>query len=334
MEDLLRIESLAVEFENYQGVSRVLDNVGFSIRRGEIFGLVGESGCGKSVTARAVLRLIAEPPGRIAGGRIFFRDEDLLKMSNKSMRRIRGNDISMIFQEPMSSLNPVFTVGNQMREVVRVHRGLKRREADRVCADMLRKVRMPDPYETLKKYPHELSGGMRQRVMIAMELACDPALLIADEPTTALDVTVQGQVLAILTGLSREREISVLMITHDMGVVAQVCDRVAVMYAGRIVELADVFELFANPLHPYTRGLIASIPDLDGIKDGWPDGEGDSTLYSIPGTVPNLIDPPPGCRFHPRCEFCFEKCAQETPELKEAEPDHWAACFLVEGVET
>ena len=334
MDDLLRVEDLTVEFENYQGVSQVLDRVGFSIRRGEIFGLVGESGCGKSVTARAILRLIAEPPGRIARGRILFRGEDLLEMSKKRMRRIRGNDISMIFQEPMSSLNPVFTVGNQMREVVRVHRGLKRREADRVCADMLQKVRMPDPYETLKKYPHELSGGMRQRVMIAMELACDPALLIADEPTTALDVTVQGQVLAILTGLSRERQISVLMITHDMGVVAQVCDRVAVMYAGRIVELADVFELFANPLHPYTRGLIASIPDLDGKKDGRQGGEGDSALYSIPGTVPNLIEPPPGCRFHPRCEFGFGKCAKETPELKDAVPEHWTACFLVEGGES
>ena len=334
MDDLLSIENLTVEFENYQGISQVLDSVGFSIRRGEIFGLVGESGCGKSVTARAILRLIPEPPGRIVAGRIFFRGEDLLALSNKSMRRIRGNDISMIFQEPMSSLNPVFTVGNQMREVVRVHRGSKRREAERVCADMLQKVRMPDPYETLKKYPHELSGGMRQRVMIAMELVCDPALLIADEPTTALDVTVQGQVLAILTGLSREREISVLMITHDMGVVAQVCDRVAVMYAGRIVELADVFELFANPLHPYTKGLIASIPDLDGEKDGSPDAEGDPILYSIPGTVPTLIDPPPGCRFHPRCDFGFQRCGQETPELKEAATEHWAACFMVDGDET
>jgi len=327
---LLSIENLSVEFTNYQGTSSVLDCVSLTIERGEILGLVGESGCGKSVTARTILRLIPQPPGRITSGTIRFEGEDLLSVSDKRMRQVRGNDISMIFQEPMSSLNPVFTVGNQMREVVRIHRGLKRREADALCAGMLRQVQMPDPEEVLKKYPHELSGGMRQRVMIAMELACDPKLLIADEPTTALDVTVQGQVLAILTDLSRQRNISVLMITHDMGVVAQVCDRVAVMYAGRVVELAAVGELFANPIHPYTRGLIASIPNMDEPESDSRETVDSETLYSIPGTVPTLIDPPHGCRFHPRCEVRVEPCDRQVPPLRWITPDHAVACHCCE----
>lgn len=313
---LLSVRNLSVSFTGYQGLSSVLDRVSLTIRPGEIVGLVGESGCGKSVTARAILRLIPDPPGRITSGSILFKGEDLLTVSPGRMRQIRGNDISMIFQEPMSSLNPVFTIGNQMREVVAIHRGLRRREADDLCVRMLSQVQMPDPATVLDRYPHQLSGGMRQRVMIAMELVCGPELLIADEPTTALDVTVQGQVLAILTELSRERAISVLLITHDMGVVAQVCDRVAVMYAGRIVEEADVRELFGAPLHPYTRGLIASIPDLDGSD----------ALYSIPGSVPALIDPPSGCRFHPRCSERRGICDRDVPELLGHTSDHQVAC--------
>ncbi|MBW1866449.1 MAG: ABC transporter ATP-binding protein [Deltaproteobacteria bacterium] len=316
---LLKIDRLSVSFTNYQGTSSVLDRVSLTIGRGQILGLVGESGCGKSVTARTILRLIPQPPGNITAGGILFKDEDLLKVSPGRMRQIRGNEISMIFQEPMSSLNPVFTVGNQMREVVWIHRKLKRREADIMCVDMLRQVQMPDPKTVLKKYPHELSGGMRQRVMLAMELVCAPELLIADEPTTALDVTIQGQVLAILTALSRKRNISVLMITHDMGVVAQVCDRVAVMYAGRVVETAPVQELFAGPMHPYTRGLIASIPSMDA----------NDSLYSIPGSVPTLIDPPPGCRFHPRCTVRLDACDRQVPELRWITPEHQVACHRV-----
>ena len=316
---LLKIDSLSVSFTNYQGTSSVLDRVSLNIGRGEILGLVGESGCGKSVTARAILQLIPQPPGNITQGTLLFKDEDLLKASPGRIRQIRGNEISMIFQEPMSSLNPVFTIGNQMREVVLIHRRLKRRDADAMCVDMLHQVQMPDPEAVLGKYPHELSGGMRQRVMIAMELVCAPEFLIADEPTTALDVTIQGQVLAILTTLSRERNIYVLMITHDMGVVAQVCDRVAVMYAGQVVEMAPVRELFASPMHPYTRGLIASIPNMD--ENG--------SLYSIPGTVPALINPPPGCRFHPRCTARVDACDRRSPELRSITPEHQVACHGV-----
>ncbi len=313
---LLSIEELCVSFTNYQGTSSVLDRVSLTIQKGEILGLVGESGCGKSVTARTILGLIPQPPGKIESGKILFKNQDLVKVPKKRMRQIRGNEISMIFQEPMSCLNPVFTVGSQMLEVVWIHQRIKGKKAKRLCADMLKQVQMPDPEMVMDKYPHELSGGMRQRVMIAMELVCGPELLIADEPTTALDVTVQGQVLAILTNLSREKNISVLMITHDMGVVAQVCDRVAVMYAGRIVEVAKVKDLFSAPQHPYTRGLIASIPNMSK--------EGD--LYSIPGSVPNLISPPEGCRFHPRCGEKGNTCHCQSPELFQVGPDHWVAC--------
>jgi len=317
--NLLAIRDLSVSFTNYQGTASVLDRVSLNVRQGEIFGLVGESGCGKSVTARAILRLIPQPPGNITSGSIVFDGEDLLTVPAARMRRIRGSRISMIFQEPMNSLNPVFTIGNQMREVVRIHRRLGRRDADALCADMLRQVQMPDAAAVLDKYPHQLSGGMRQRVMIATALVLCPRLLIADEPTTALDVTVQGQVLAILCELTRDRQVSVLMITHDMGVVAQVCDRVAVMYAGRIVEVAPVRELFAGPRHPYTKGLIAAIPDIDGREN----------LLAIPGTVPALIDPPPGCRFHPRCPDRRDVCRQVAPEPVPVSSDHRVACHGV-----
>lgn len=318
-EPLLEIRNLSVKFFTYQGVVRALENVSLAVEQGEILGLVGETGCGKSVLARSVLRLIADPPGRITDGEILFKGRDLLKLGRRDMRRIRGNEISMIFQEPMSSLNPVFTIGNQMEEVVALHQSVDRQTARSVCIDMLRQVKMPDSEQVLSKYPHELSGGMRQRVMIAMELSCRPDLLLADEPTTALDVTVQAQVLSILEGLTRRRGVAVLFISHDLGVIAQLCDRVAVMYAGGIVESAPVSALFASPRHPYTQGLLEAIPRIDESKDD---------LMVIPGTVPGLIDPPRGCRFHPRCGQRFQPCGQDLPLIYEPSPGHQVACHL------
>lgn len=319
VETLLEIKNLSVRFFTYQGVVRALENVNLAISAGEILGLVGETGCGKSVLARSVLRLIADPPGKIWGGEIFFKGEDLLKMGNRRLRHVRGNEISMIFQEPMSSLNPVFRVGNQMQEVVMRHQRVERSEAQKICIDMLQQVNMPDAAGILSKYPHELSGGMRQRVMIAMELSCRPDLLIADEPTTALDVTVQAQVLTILEELTRKRGVSVLFISHDLGVIAQLCDRVAVMYAGRIAEVARVWDLFAEPRHPYTRGLLKAIPRIDEERDA---------LATIAGVVPGLIHPPEGCRFHPRCEAAMRACERIVPRLVEVGSDHQVACHL------
>jgi oligopeptide/dipeptide ABC transporter ATP-binding protein len=318
---LLDIKDLSVSFETYQGRARVLEGASLTVNRGEIMGLVGETGCGKSVLSRAILRIIPSPPGRIDGGRILFEGTDLLALPRKAMRKLRGERISMIFQEPMSSLNPVFTVGNQMREVVRAHRKASRAEANAVCLEMLSAVRLPEPEAVLSAYPHELSGGMRQRVMIAMELTCRPSLLLADEPTTALDVTVQGQILAILAELAAAENLTILFVTHDMGVVAQLCHRVAVMYAGQVVEVADVASLFARPTHPYTRGLIASIP---GRAAG---GE----LTAIPGSVPSPIDPPPGCRFHTRCTQAVTACRRAVPEMIRVAPDHSVACHLCPG---
>jgi oligopeptide/dipeptide ABC transporter ATP-binding protein len=318
-EPLLEIRNLAVQFFTYQGTVRALEGVSLRVERGEILGLVGETGCGKSVLARSVLRLIADPPGRITEGEIRFKGRDLLKLSRREMRQIRGNEISMIFQEPMSSLNPVFTVGNQMQEVVALHQSVGRDEARRICVDMLRQVKMPDPDQVLSKYPHELSGGMRQRVMIAMELSCRPDLLLADEPTTALDVTVQAQVLSILEGITRRQGVAVLFISHDLGVIAQLCGRVAVMYAGGIVETAPAESIFAAPRHPYTRGLLQAIPRID---------DGKEALMVIPGTVPSLIDPPRGCRFHPRCGHRFQPCDREVPPFYEPSSGHRVACHL------
>jgi oligopeptide/dipeptide ABC transporter ATP-binding protein len=316
---LLEIRDLSVQFFTYQGVVRALEGVSLSVAQGEILGLVGETGCGKSVLARAVLRVIADPPGKITAGRVLFKGRDLLALDRRQMRRIRGNEISMIFQEPMSSLNPVFTIGNQMMEVVTLHQRVGRDEARGICVDMLRQVRMPDPDQVLAKYPHELSGGMLQRAMIAMELSCRPDLLLADEPTTALDVTVQAQVLTILEELTRGRGVAVLFISHDLGVIAQLCDRVAVMYAGKVVETAPVAALFAAPRHPYTRGLLQAIPHI---------GRGREELAVIPGSVPGLVDPPPGCRFHPRCASRFAPCGREAPPLFEPAPGHRVACHL------
>ncbi len=320
--NLLDIRGLSVRFFTYQGVVKALEKVTLTVFEGEILGLVGETGCGKSVLARSVLKLIADPPGKITAGEVFFKGEDILVSNHRRMRQIRGNEISMIFQEPMSSLNPVFRVGHQMQEVVMLHQRVDRAGARRICIDMLQQVKMPDPEEVLMKYPHELSGGMRQRVMIAMELSCRPDLLIADEPTTALDVTVQAQVLTILEDLTRKRGVSVLFISHDLGVIAQICDRVAVMYAGRIVEIAPVRGLFSDPRHPYTRGLLKAIPRVNEERE---------TLSVIAGTVPGLIDPPGGCRFHPRCAEVMDQCGVEVPETVEVASGHDVACHLYDG---
>lgn len=316
---LLEIKGLSVRFFTYQGIVRALEEVDLTIQRGEVLGLVGETGCGKSVMARSILRLISDPPGKITQGEILFKGEDILKLRPRRLREIRGNDISMIFQEPMSSLNPVFRVGNQIEEVIMLHQKVDRRRARGAAVEMLQQVNMPDPEQVLRKYPHELSGGMRQRVMIAMELSCRPDLLIADEPTTALDVTVQGQVLTILNDLVRRLGISVLFISHDLGVIAQLCDRVSVMYAGKIVETAPVARLFAEPAHPYTRGLLQAIPSLDEERE---------SLRVIPGIVPRLVEPPGGCRFHPRCTERFEPCDRLVPRPLEVGPGHHVACHL------
>jgi oligopeptide/dipeptide ABC transporter ATP-binding protein len=316
---LLDIRGLSVSFKTYQGRARVLDRASLAVNPGEVMGLVGETGCGKSVLARSILRIIPSPPGSIDGGEILFEDRDLLRLSRADMRKLRGERISMIFQEPMNSLNPVFTVGNQMREVVRAHRKASRAEALDACLEMLSAVRLPEPEAVLRAYPHELSGGMRQRVMIAMALICNPALLLADEPTTALDVTVQGQILAILDELARRQGLSILFVTHDMGVVAQLCHRVAVMYAGQVVEVASVENIFARPTHPYTQGLIASIPGRLSGKE----------LYAIPGSVPSPLNPPPGCRFRPRCLQADNRaCGDVAPEMVQVAADHSVACHL------
>lgn len=313
---LIEARKLHISFDTYGPPNRVVENFNLAMMKGEILGLVGESGCGKSVFARAILRLLPSPPARL-GGQILFNGENLLTLDKKRLRAIRGGQISMIFQEPMTSLNPVFTVGQQMSEVLRLHTGLSRKEARRAAGEHLAAVKMPDPDATFDKYPHELSGGQRQRVMIAMELSCNPALLIADEPTTALDVTVQGQVLALLHELTRARGVSTLFITHDLGVVARLCDRVAVMYAGCLVELAPVREIFARPAHPYTRGLLAAIPAIATPRENLP---------AIPGHVPDLTAPPEGCRFNPRCERRLDECLISAPPLTGLGYGHSAAC--------
>lgn len=318
---LLDVQDLSVTFTTHQGTAQVLEKVNLSVQSGEILGLVGETGCGKSVLARSIPRLIPQPPGRIHGGRIMFRGKNLLRLSARALRTVRGRCISMIFQEPLSSLNPVFSIGNQMREMTRLHLGLGREAANDHCAAMLARVRLPDARGVLRKYPHELSGGQRQRVMIAMELSCGPHLLLADEPTTALDVTVQGQILRIIKEQAAQQDMAVLLITHDMGVVAQTCDRVAVMYAGVVVEIAVVNDLFARPAHPYTQGLIAAIPGRERIQ----------RLLTIPGTVPDLVTPPSGCRYHPRCPSRIPECVRSVPKLSAIDARHAVACHLSTG---
>lgn len=301
---MLRVENLVTRFHTYDGVVRALEGVSFEVREGEIFGLVGETGCGKSVTTYSTLRLLPST-GRVHSGRITFAGESLLDASESRMREVRGGEIAMIFQDPLSALNPVMRVGDQIAESVWLHDDLP--DAEAVAArveEVLGEVRMPDPVGAMRAFPHELSGGMQQRVMIAMALAGRPKMLIADEPTTALDVTIQSQVLQLLRQLKQEAGLTVLLITHDLGVVAELCDRVAVMYAGTIVETAPVAELFGNPRHPYTQGLLAALP---GTSD---------TLAPIPGRVPDLLNPPSGCRFHPRCPLAVDRCRAEAPELR------------------
>jgi len=319
---LLEIKDLHTSFFTRDGVVRAVDGIDFHVDRGEIMGLVGESGCGKSVTSLSIMRLVA-PPGRITGGQILFDGQDLLQLKDDDIRKMRGDRISMIFQQPTSSLNPVWNVGRQIEEVLRIHRGMKGTAAHDRAAELLRMVGIPDPERRLKAFPHEMSGGMAQRVMIAMALACEPELLIADEPTTALDVTIQAQILDLIRNLRDETGTAIILITHDLGVVAEMCDRVAVMYAGEIVEETDVTTLFRHPLHPYTRGLIGSIPVVGDVKE---------ELSVIPGNVPNLIDLPKGCRFAPRCTTRIEQevaIAEEVhPSLLPFEGDHTVRCWL------
>jgi oligopeptide/dipeptide ABC transporter ATP-binding protein len=321
-EPLLDVRELRTSFYTRDGTVRAVDGINFSVYAGEIMGLVGESGCGKSVTSLSILRLVAKP-GRIDGGEVVFDGRDLLTLSSDEMRKIRGNRISMIFQQPTSSLNPVWDAGRQIAEVLEIHRNMKGAASRARARDLLRMVGIPDPDRRLRAYPHELSGGMAQRVMIAMALACEPDLLIADEPTTALDVTIQAQILDLMRHLRDETGTAIILITHDLGVVAEMCDRVAVMYAGEIVEHADVVQLFREPGHPYTRGLIASIPVPGEMRD---------ELAVIPGNVPNLIDLPPGCRFAPRCaarvEFDVQLCPEHHPSLLPVAGAHEVRCWL------
>jgi oligopeptide/dipeptide ABC transporter ATP-binding protein len=357
---MLLLRNLRTNFYTYAGVVKALDGVDLEIRKGETIGLVGETGCGKSVTARSIIRLVPEP-GKIDGGEILFRGMDLLKISEVEMRQIRGNAITMVFQDPTTFLNPVMTIGDQITETILIHRQTKKntvgeqtgaidgrqisdpgvakelshdskthlkdssydknpkQAAVQRAIDLLRMVRMPDPENVLGRYPHQLSGGMKQRVMIAMAIACNPELLIADEPTTALDVTIQAQILDLLTAIKNEVGLSILLITHDLGVVAETCDRVAIMYGGNIVEVCSTKQLFGNPLHPYAQALLQAIPKLDERRD---------RLEAISGSVPNLIDPPSGCRYHPRCPFAMTICSSKKPTLEEIEPDHFVACYL------
>ncbi len=318
---LLEVQDLRTRFETYAGTVSALDGVNFRLDRGEILGLVGETGCGKSVTALSLMRLVPDPPGRIVGGRVLFKGQDLLALAEPAMGAIRGRQMAMVYQEPMTALNPVFTVGDLISEVIIHHQGLRKAEALATAAEALQLVGMPDPVGILPRFPHELSGGMRQRAVLALALACRPDVLIADEPTTALDVTIQAQILRLIRDLQGRLGLGVLLITHDLGVVAQLCDRVAVMYAGAIVESGDVREIFHHPQHPYTQGLLAAIPRIHETAE---------RLQAIEGTVPNLFEPPPGCRFHPRCPHARDACRQERPRTIATAPNHEVACVLYE----
>ena len=316
---VLEVRGLKTYFYTRDGVVRAVDGVSFNVNEGETLAVVGESGCGKSVTSLSILRLIASPPGQNAGGEILFQGEDLLKASESRMREIRGNKISMIFQEPMTSLNPVLTIGRQISEVIVLHQKLSEAQAKKKATEMLRLVNIPEAERRIDQYPHQLSGGMRQRVMIAMALACDPTLLIADEPTTALDVTIQAQILNLMRDLRDRTGAAIILITHDLGVVAEMAQRVVVMYAGKKVEEALVEDLFAMPLHPYTRGLMNSMPKLNDRES--------KRLEEIPGMVPSLREVMVGCSFAPRCLYADEKCRTESPELRESAGGHLVACW-------
>lgn len=316
---LVEIRNLKTHFYTGDGISPAVDGVDLYINRGETLAVVGESGCGKSVTSLSVMRLIPSPPGKIVDGEILFEGRDLLNIPEHEMRKIRGNDISMIFQEPMTSLNPIYTIGDQIVETITLHQGLNRKVSLDKVVEMLRLVGIPLPEKRVKEYPHQLSGGMRQRVMIAMALSCNPKLLIADEPTTALDVTIQAQILELMRKLKQDLGMAIMLITHDLGVVAEMAQRVVVMYAGKVIEEGDVFSIFKHPLHPYTEGLLQSVPRMDSTRE---------KLHVIDGVVPNPLHLPTGCRFSPRCPYAFAKCREGQPDLEQVAPGRYVACFL------
>ena len=323
-EKLLEVKNLKTYFNTENGLAKAVDDINLEIYTGEIFGIVGESGCGKSVTALSIMGLIEYPPGKIVAGEINYEGKNLIKLSESEMRKVRGNEISMIFQEPMTSLNPVYTIGYQISEAILSHKKLNKKEAMEQSVDMLRKVEIPLPEKRVNEYPYQLSGGMKQRAMIAMALSCNPHLLIADEPTTALDVTIQAQILNLISSLKENYNMSVMFITHDLGVIARVSERVAVMYAGKIVEYANVKKLFANPMHPYTWGLMNSIPKLYEDVD---------KLSTIAGIVPSSINPPKGCKFNNRCLLADGKCMTREPEIEEVEAEHYVRCFHYKKLE-
>jgi oligopeptide/dipeptide ABC transporter ATP-binding protein len=315
---LLEVRSLSTHFFTEDGIVRAVENVSFEIYHGEILSLVGESGCGKTVTGLSILRLIASPPGKVVNGEILLDGRNLLDLEEKEMEKVRGDKISMIFQEPMTSLNPVFTIGNQIMEAILFHQKVNKKEARRKAIEMLDRVNIPSPEKTIDAYPHQLSGGMRQRAMIAMALSCQPRLLIADEPTTALDVTIQAQVLRLLREIQKEMGMAVMLITHDLGVVSEIADRVAVMYAGRVVECGSIESIIQEMRHPYTRGLIHSIPAIEKRQ---------KRLPAIPGQVPDAMNLPVGCKFHPRCHLMIEACKKEEPPLFQVNGEHWSRCI-------
>ena len=320
MPPLLAVKDLETQFTTSLGVVRAVDGVSWDVEAGETVALVGESGCGKSVSALSVMRLVAQPAGRIVGGQILFKGRDLLGISEEAMRRVRGREIAMVFQEPMTSLNPVLSIGRQLTEPLEIHLGMSPAQARGRAAELLAMVGIPDPARRLAQYPHQFSGGMRQRMMVAMALGCDPALILADEPTTALDVTIQAQILELLKDLSRRMGVALLMITHNLGVVARYADRVNVMYGGRIVERGTAREIYAHPRHPYTLGLLRSVPRLDEPVR--------ATLEPIPGQPPDLSRLPPGCAFAPRCAFAVQRCRVEAPPLEEVAQGHLSACWV------
>ncbi|KMY50987.1 ABC transporter ATP-binding protein [Peribacillus loiseleuriae] len=320
-ESVLEVKNLRTSFFTDDGEVAAVDDIDFYINKGEILGVVGESGCGKSVTSLSIMGLVPSPPGKIVGGEILYKGEDLTKASEKRMRQIRGNDITMIFQEPMTSLNPLFTIGNQIMETIRLHNKWNKQQVKERAIEILQMVGLPRAEELLNEYPHQLSGGMRQRVMIAMAMVCNPQLLIADEPTTALDVTIQAQILKLMKKLNQDYQTAIMMITHDLGVVAEVCQRIVVMYAGKVVEEGDIATIYRNPKHPYTIGLIKSVPDMRKKVD---------RLYSIPGNVPKPGSIKDGCRFAARCEHAFDRCFRETPELYQTGEGQKVRCFLHE----
>ncbi|MDP6452558.1 MAG: ABC transporter ATP-binding protein [SAR202 cluster bacterium] len=319
MANLLEVKDLATHFFTQDGVVKAVDGITYDLEEGEVLGVVGESGCGKSVHALSIMRLVANPPGRTVGGEIIFEGEDLLKMDDSEMRHIRGNRIAMVFQEPMTSLNPVLTIGRQLTETLELHQNMARPEARARAAELLGTVGIPDAERRLADYPHQFSGGMRQRVMIAMALSCNPRLIIADEPTTALDVTIQAQILELMRDLAVEFGTAMVIITHNLGVVARYAHRVVVMYAGRIVETGSANDIYKNPRHPYTLALLNSVPRLDATER--------VRLDAIEGLPPDLVDLPPGCSFAPRCKFATEKCIQEAPVLVETDTNHTSACW-------